>query len=103
MTTARGGQPDWAHLVPRLVHPAKVSIIEALAAMDAPKTAQELVFGLPDALSAAQAEYHLRELTKAGIVDHQLRSQTAGTDGPATTYRLTPFISPGSLPQGHRP
>lgn len=59
---------DWSVLVPRLVHPTKVLILEAMLWIDRPLSASELneVFeGKPDMSSIS---HHVRSLAGAGVL-----------------------------------
>lgn len=68
---------DWGVLVPHLVHPTKVWIIEAMLWIDRPLSASELerVFDLT--LSLSRIAYHVKSLVKGGMLrqvdKHQIR------------------------------
>lgn len=70
MKTMEGGEApfDWAVLVPRIVHPLKVAIVEALLYVEQPLSAIELcrLFDEPSDNYVSKASYHVRELAKAG-------------------------------------
>lgn len=60
----------WECLVPHLVHPVKLAIIEALLAVGEPLSPQEITAMLQDAgLYLSMIWYHLRRLEEAGIVE----------------------------------
>lgn len=60
---------NWAWLVPRVIHPLRVAIIEALAYMDQPLSASDLqrLFGVED-LELSLISYHMNQLKKAEVV-----------------------------------
>lgn len=59
---------DWAGLVPLLIHPIKVGIIEALWSIDEPLSATDLKWVFGDQTDLSHVAYHLSMLAKAGIV-----------------------------------
>lgn len=66
-----GNEPlpfDWSTLVPRLVHPMKVAIIEALAYVGQPLSATDFskVFG--EQFDVPFISYHVVELAKAEAI-----------------------------------
>lgn len=68
-----GGEPsfDWAMLVPLIVHPVKVSIVEALRYMGQPLSATQMrdLFDEPGRHYLSLVSYHVRELGKAGAIE----------------------------------
>jgi DNA-binding transcriptional ArsR family regulator len=61
----RGDEPlDWGALVPRIVHPTKVCIIEALRWIDRPLSASDLERVFVGELSESTISYHLRTLAE---------------------------------------
>ncbi|MGV1048559.1 MAG: hypothetical protein ACOYD4_08580 [Solirubrobacterales bacterium] len=68
--TAEGYEPlpfDWAALVPRVVHPARVAIIEAMRWIDRPISATEMVQMIEEAVSVSFMAYHFRVLASRKI------------------------------------
>lgn len=67
-----GGEPsfDWGDLVPRLVHPAQVAIVEAMIWMDHPLSATELsaLFGEPKEYYLTLVAYHVNRLANHGAL-----------------------------------
>jgi repressor of nif and glnA expression len=66
---------DWETLVPLLVHPVKVAIIEAMDWIEAPLSATDI-----DKLSSGQVgvsliSYHLRKLAEIGAIK-RVRQET---------------------------
>jgi hypothetical protein len=53
---------DWAMLDPRLIHPTKVLIVEAMLWIGRPLSAAELEEIFDGALGASTIDYHLRSL-----------------------------------------
>jgi uncharacterized membrane protein YuzA (DUF378 family) len=70
---------DWAALVPRLVHPLKVEIIEALLWIDQPLSSADLmkVFGTKHA-SLSLVAYHVKGLAKVGAIKVIRKRQVRG-------------------------
>lgn len=70
----------WANLVPRIVHPIKVAIIEALVWMDAPMSPANLYrsFDHPDYYLSIVA-YHAEGLEAIGAIFVAKRAQRRGT------------------------
>ena len=65
---------DWSALVPRLVHPTKVAVIEAMNWIGRPLSATELESSFGGALSQSILSYHVNSLAKAGalaLIDKQ--------------------------------
>ena len=62
---------DWERLVPLLIHPAKVAIVEALEWMERPLSPSEMVnlFGNERDLYLSLVAYHVRELTKVNALE----------------------------------
>jgi len=78
---------DWSVLVPRLVHPTKVLIIEAMHWIDRPLASSDLeqVFG--KRLGVSNISYHVKTLADARILREVSRRQVRGAW--KTVYRLT--------------
>ncbi len=71
MTDAGGGPYpfDWARLVPLVIHPLRVSIIETLAWVGRPLSASELALIFSDDMAISLVSYHVTELRKAGVLE----------------------------------
>ncbi|HST69901.1 MAG TPA: hypothetical protein VLI94_09610 [Solirubrobacterales bacterium] len=87
-TGSRGGAEDpagdehliWRTLVPRLVHPARLQIVEALIDKGAQMSTEELVPLVPAVDGNADLlRYHVKAMTKAGVLE--LAGAQAKTDG----------------------
>jgi len=59
---------DWVTLVPRLVHPLKVAIIEALLWVDAPMSASELSRVFTGRFGVNLVSYHVKTLAQVGVL-----------------------------------
>lgn len=59
---------DWAWLVPRVIHPVKVAIIEAMAYIERPISAVELEKVFEEEIGLGVASYHMKELARHGAV-----------------------------------
>jgi hypothetical protein len=59
---------DWEGLVPRLVHPAKVVIVEALLWIGTPLSATDLSKMCSGRMSVGMFAHHIRALAKVGLV-----------------------------------
>lgn len=71
MTMPNGGerQFDWLLLVPRIIHPLKVAIIEALLWVDQPLSASDLAKVFDREFSLGLVSYHLKELEKVEVAE----------------------------------
>lgn len=81
MRTMSGDEPyvfDWSRLVPQIVHPLRVSIVEALAWIGEPLSPSELVGVLDKQASLSLVSYHVRELAKAGALEQVGGRQVRG-------------------------
>jgi hypothetical protein len=69
--TVEGGEPfTWDALVPHIVHPVKVAIIEALRWIGEPLSASDLTKVIDDEkCGLSPVSYHLVRLAKAGTVE----------------------------------
>lgn len=68
---SEGDEPfDWGLLVPHIVHPTKVAIIEAIGYLDRPLSASELskLFGGKGKVETAHVSYHVVSLAKAEVL-----------------------------------
>jgi DNA-binding transcriptional ArsR family regulator len=59
---------DWAALVPLLVHPVKVEIIEAMSWIGLPLSATDLDRVLRGQVGVSLLSYHLRKLAEVGAI-----------------------------------
>ncbi|HET8813889.1 MAG TPA: hypothetical protein VFM51_02915 [Solirubrobacterales bacterium] len=70
MTSGEGGKPfKWDLLIPRLVHPLKVTIIEALSWIELPLSARELDRMLDEEFGVSLVSYHMRKLAEVGALE----------------------------------
>jgi DNA-binding transcriptional ArsR family regulator len=60
---------DWESLVPLLVHPVKVAIIEAMSWIDRPLSATDLDKILNGDIGVSLISYHLRKLAELGAIE----------------------------------
>jgi hypothetical protein len=69
-TEGDGPAFDWAALVPRIVHPVKVAIVEALLWTGHPLSATELrsLFDEPEGYYLSIVSYHVSKLVEAGAL-----------------------------------
>lgn len=76
-----GSTFDWAALVPRLVHPLKVEIIEALLWIDQPLSSADLVKVFEARRgSLSVIAYHVKGLAKVGAIEVVRRRQVRGAE-----------------------
>jgi len=60
----------WLSLVPRLVHPVKIAIVEMLLYMEQELSASQIAALLgPGNYSVGVVSYHLKVLAEAGVID----------------------------------
>jgi hypothetical protein len=77
--TMTGDEPfDWAMLVPRVVHPLQVAIVEALWWIDRPLSASELELVFVHQFGLSLISYHVQQLRKAGALEEVGREQVRG-------------------------
>ncbi len=71
---------DWAALVPQVLHPHKVAIIEALLEIGKPMSASDLsrCFGAAGK-GLSQIAYHVSSLADAGVIEKVSERQVRGT------------------------
>jgi len=74
-------QFDWAVLVPRLVHPVQVAVIEALSRVGRPLSATEMsrLFGVKGWYVGIVA-YHIGKLAEAGVIEVKDRRPVRGAE-----------------------
>lgn len=69
---------NWETLVPLLVHPVKVEIIEAMAWIGLPLSATDLDRVLRGKVGVSLLSYHLRKLTEVGALERARQEQVRG-------------------------
>ncbi len=76
-----GDEPfHWDLLVPYVVHPLKVSIIEALRWIDVPLSATDLTKVIEDEkFGLSHVSYHMVKLAEAGVVEVTGSRQVRGS------------------------
>lgn len=67
--SGNGHSFEWAALVPRLVHPLKVAIIEALEWIELPLSAKDLNLALDEEFGLSLISYHMRKLADVGAIE----------------------------------
>jgi hypothetical protein len=60
---------EWAALVPRLVHPLKVAIIEALEWIELPLSAKDVDLVFDEEFGLSLVSYHMRKLADVGAIE----------------------------------
>ena len=78
---------DWETLVPLLVHPVKVEIIEAMSWIGLPLSATDLDRVLRGKIGVSLLSYHLRKLAEVGALKRVRREPVRGAV--QTFYALT--------------
>jgi DNA-binding transcriptional ArsR family regulator len=69
MTTQRGERFDWEALAFLVVHPLKVTIIEAIEWIDEPLSASDLTKVIDDdKLGLSHVAYHVKSLREIGVL-----------------------------------
>lgn len=78
---------DWEALVPRIVHPIKVAVIEALLWVEEPLSSSDLMklFSRED-MPLSNISYHVRGLVEIGVLRKVRHRQVRGSI--ETFYRL---------------
>lgn len=69
---------SWEALVPRLVHPVKVEIIEAMSWIGLPLSATDLDRVLRGQIGVSLLSYHLRKLAEVGALRKVRREPVRG-------------------------
>jgi hypothetical protein len=70
MTMREGEQFDWSALVPHVVHPLKVAVVEALSWVGQPLSASDLAKVIDnDRYSLAHVSYHLVKLAEVEALE----------------------------------
>jgi hypothetical protein len=80
MTTMEGGEQfRWDMLVPRVVHPLKVAIVEAMLWVDRPLSSTDLVKVMDDQeIYLSHVAYHVSKLVDVGALRPIRRRQVRG-------------------------
>jgi hypothetical protein len=80
MTTVKGGEQfQWDALVPRVIHPLKVTIVEAMLWIDRPLSPTELMRVIDDdGIYLSHVTYHVRKLADAGAIEPVWKRQVRG-------------------------
>lgn len=66
---------NWGSLVPHLVHPVKVAIIEAMEWVEVPVSPRELDRVFDERFGVSLVSYHMRTLADVGVVE-KVRQQS---------------------------
>lgn len=75
----KGDEPfDWAMLVPHVVHPLQVAIVEALWWIDRPLAASDLELVFERRFGLSLISYHVLQLRKAEVLEEVAREQVRG-------------------------
>jgi hypothetical protein len=74
-----GRKFDWAALVTQVVHPTKVTVIEAMLWIDRPLSATDLAKSFDREFGLSHISYHLKTLAKAGVLKSTGQRQVRGT------------------------
>jgi len=67
--TSHNGHFNWGTLVPYLIHPVKVAIIEAMEWVDVPLSPRELDRLFDEQFGVSLISYHMRTLMDVGVVE----------------------------------
>lgn len=68
MSAQRRGSFNWESLIPHLVHPVKVAMIEAMQWIDVPLSPRELDLIFEEKWGVSLVAYHMRTLADVGVV-----------------------------------
>jgi len=80
MAVREGEHFDWEGLVPLVVHPMKVTIIEAILWIDQPLSASDLTKVIADPKTGiSHISYHLNRLGRVGALKVVRRRQVRGS------------------------
>jgi DNA-binding transcriptional ArsR family regulator len=69
---------DWAALVTQLVHPTKVTVVEAMLWIDQPLSATDLARSFDGEFGISHISYHLKSLAKVGVLKSVGQRQVRG-------------------------
>lgn len=86
---------EWAVLVPRLVHPMKVAIIETMSWIDEPISPRELDRIFEDQYGVSLVAYHVRVLADIGAIE-KVRQQAVR--GALQTFYVLTAKEPADSP-----
>ena len=79
MTTKGGERFDWASLVPQVIHPLKVALVEALQWVDRPLSAADLTKIVDnESYQVSGVSYHMVRLAKVGAIEVVGKRQRRG-------------------------
>ncbi len=67
--TYDNGHFNWGSLVPYLIHPVKVAIIEAMEWVEVPVSPRELDRIFDEQFGVSLVSYHMRTLVDVGVVE----------------------------------
>lgn len=80
MTVQGGERFDWEALVPLVIHPLKVAILEALEWIGQPLSASDLTKVFDDEeIYLSHVSYHLRKLGEVGVLELQRTRPVRGS------------------------
>jgi hypothetical protein len=80
MKTVDGNEPfDWGVLVPHIVNPTKVAVIEAMWWIGVPLSSRDLSKVLEDEWGLSAIAYHVRTLSETGTLRAIRRRQVRGS------------------------
>lgn len=80
MTSDAGTEPfDWLVLIPRIAHPTKVAVLEAVAYLDQPLSATLLLNLFDCDWSLSRVSYHVTALAKLGVLAKVGERKVRGT------------------------
>ena len=68
-TSGNGHYFDWDALVPHLIHPVKVAIVEAMTWIVVPVSPRELDKAFDEQFGVSLVSYHVRTLVDVGAVE----------------------------------
>lgn len=69
---------NWDSLVPYLIHPAKVAIIEAMEWIEVPVSPRELDRVFDEEFGVSLVSYHMRTLADVGVVERVRQQPVRG-------------------------
>jgi hypothetical protein len=91
----RGQRFEWDMLVPHLVHPLKVAIIEAMSWIDEPVSPRELDLAFEEEFGVSLVSYHVRVLADYGALE-KVRQQAVR--GALQTFYVLTAKEPADSP-----
>ncbi len=90
-----GNNFEWDMLVPHLVHPLKVAIIEAMSWIEEPTSPRELALMFGDEYGVSLVAYHVRTLADVGVLE-KVRQQAVR--GALQTFYVLTAKEPADSP-----